>query len=79
MTAERVKKIAYGWYSQIKFQISQNTVGIFLNPGSVLLSSIPGAENWSKFYHNTVMAPLEATWQCKSIKVNKFLPTPNVA
>ena len=45
MTAERVKKIAYGWYSQIKFQISQNTVGIFLNPGSVLLSSIPGAEN----------------------------------
>ena len=41
MTADREKTITDGWYSRIKFQISQNTVGLFLNPGSVLLSLIP--------------------------------------
>ena len=59
MKADREKTIADGWYSHIKSQISQNSVGLFLNPGSVLLSSIP--ENRSKFHHNTVMALLEAT------------------
>ena len=29
----------------------------------------PRAENWIKFHHNDVMAPSEAMWQCKSLKL----------
>ena len=41
MTADREKTIADGWYSHIKFQLFQITVGLLLNPGSVLPRSIP--------------------------------------
>ena len=65
MTADREKKIADGWYSHIKFQIFQITVRLFLNPGSVLLSSIPKGCKLKQIPSQYC----KATWQSKSLKL----------
>ena len=65
MTADREKTIADGWYSHIKFQIFQITVRLFLNPGSVLLSSIP--KGWK--LKQIPSQYCKATWQSKSLKL----------
>ena len=65
MTADREKTIADGWYSHIKFQIFQITVGLFLNPGCVFLSSIP--ESWK--LKQIPLQYCKATWQSKRLKL----------